>query len=440
MKSVIEKSLNFNKMIKVNFDGGNLTSDSGLLLYKEFDEKIGLSQSIQETLQVKDPVDHREHTNHDVVIQKIYQHISGYHTDDNADELKHDPMFTAILDKKQLASQPTLSRLNQKFDKETMKQLQRVNQQLNRRVQTIQPSDHFVFDLDSANFTTCGHQYGTDYNAHYQTNGYHPLVLFDGLTGDCIKAVLRAGNVYTSRNVVSFVGPVIKDYEKMNPSATIAVRGDSGFAVPKLYELCEEHEIKYAIRLKSNKRLTSMAQDIEHQIGNRLKLNNGASYVFYKEITYKAASWNKPRRVIVKLERPEGELLFRYSFIVTNLSYRPKNIVKFYQNRGTMENFIKEGKNGFAFDQLSSPDFYTNATKLQIALLAYNFANWFRRLCLPKSMNKSTIATVRIKLIKIAGKVINTARYTTFKLCSSCLYKKHFWFALKKIQGIPLIE
>ena len=190
-------------------------------MYKEFDEKIGLGQSIQETLQVKDPVDHREHTNHDVVIQKIYQHISGYHTDDHADELKYEPMFTTILDKRRLASQPTLSRLNQKFDQETMKQLQQVNQKLNRRIQTIQPSEHFVFDLDSANFTTCGHQYGTDYNAHYQINGYHPLVLFDGLTGDCIKAALRAGNVYTSRNVVSFVGPVIKEYKKINPSAKL---------------------------------------------------------------------------------------------------------------------------------------------------------------------------------------------------------------------------
>ncbi|WP_077296824.1 IS1380 family transposase, partial [Virgibacillus pantothenticus] len=349
MKSVTEKSLNFNKMIKVNFDGGNLTSDAGLLLYKEFDEKIGLSQSIQETFQVNDSVHHRKHSNDEVIIQKIYQHITGYHTDDHADELKHEPMFTTILEKDQLASQPTLSRLNQKFDKETMKQLQQVNQTLNERIQAIKPSDHFVFDLDSANFTTCGNQYETNYNAHYQTNGYHPLVLFDGLTGDCMKAVLRAGNVYTSRNVVGFVGPVIKDYKKMSPRATIVVRGDSGFAVPALYELCEEQDIKYAIRLKSNKRLTSMAQDIENEIRHRMDINNGAPYVFYKEMTYKAANWNKSRRVIVKLERPEGELFFRYSFIVTNLSYRPKNIVKFYQNRGTMENFIKEGKNGFAF-------------------------------------------------------------------------------------------
>ena len=155
-----------------------------LLLYNEFDEKIGLTQSIQDMLQVNDPVDHREHDNHEVVTRKTYQHIPGYHTDDHANELKHEPLFTTILGKKQLASQSTLSRLNQKFDKETMKQIQQVNQLLNRRVQTIKPSDHFVFDLDSSNFTTCGHQYGTDYNAHYQTTGYHPLVLFDGLTGD----------------------------------------------------------------------------------------------------------------------------------------------------------------------------------------------------------------------------------------------------------------
>ncbi|RFA34257.1 hypothetical protein CAI16_11755 [Virgibacillus dokdonensis] len=100
--------------MKVNFDGGNLTSDAGLLLYKEFDEKIGLSQSIQATFQVNDSVHHRKHSNDEVVIQKIYQHITCCHTDDHADELKHEPMFTTILKKDQLASQPTLSRLNQK--------------------------------------------------------------------------------------------------------------------------------------------------------------------------------------------------------------------------------------------------------------------------------------------------------------------------------------
>lgn len=112
-------------------------------------------------------------------------------------------------------------------------------------------------------------------------------------------------------------------------------------------------------------------------------------------------------------------------------------IHKFYCNRGTMENFIKEGKNGFAFDHMSSSDFYSNACKFQMAILAYNFHNWFRRFCLPKQLKKNRIENVRLKLIKIAGKIINSGRYITFKLCSSCLYKKEFWQTLLKIHKLP---
>lgn len=110
-------------------------------------------------------------------------------------------------------------------------------------------------------------------------------MLLDGLMDDCIKAVIRAVNVYKSCNVLvlSFDGPIIKEYEKMNLSATITVRDDNRLSVSKLYELCEEHKIKYVIRLKSNKGLTSLAQVIENQIGNRLNLNNHAPYAFYRE-------------------------------------------------------------------------------------------------------------------------------------------------------------
>jgi hypothetical protein len=112
MPSVEEKSLHFNKRVKMNFDGGTLSSDSGLLLYKEFDEKIGLSRTIESQLDVHDSVQHRTHPNHEVVIQKLYQHLAGYHTDDQSDELRVEPVFTTFLEKERLASQPTMSRLN----------------------------------------------------------------------------------------------------------------------------------------------------------------------------------------------------------------------------------------------------------------------------------------------------------------------------------------
>jgi hypothetical protein len=437
MNSVDEKTLEFNKRIKVNFDGGNLTSDAGLLLYKEFDEKIGMSHMIKEKVVLNDSISHHTHPNEDVIIQKIYQCIAGYHRDDHADELKNEPVFTAIFNKERLASQPTISRFNKILDKDAMKQLQTVNLNLSDRVYEIEPRDHFIFDLDSSNFATYGRQHGAAFNHHYQSNGYHPLMMFDGLTGDCIKGELRSGNVYTSRQVVRFVGPELKRYMKKYPWATICIRGDSGFALPELYELAETHKVRYVIRLKANALLKSLAQQIEDKLRQQIDLNKTTGCVFYKEFHYKAASWSKSRRVVVKMEKPEGELFFTYTFVVTNMGLSPKNIFKFYCNRGTMENFIKEGKNGFAFNHMSSSDFFSNACKFQIAIIAYNFHNWFRRLCFPKLLKKNRIENIRFRLIKIAGKIIKSGRYITFKLCSSCLYQKEFWQTLSKIQKLP---
>src|SRR5690606_37216627 len=157
-----------------------------------------------------------------------------------------------ILGKEALASQPTICRLNQKLDKGTMKQLQTVNSLMQRRVDIIQPKENIMMDLDSTNLATYGNQYGSAFNTHYQAQGYHPLMMIDGLTGDCLKAALRAGNVYTSRQVVRFVGPEMKRYQKLSPWTNICIRGDSGFAIPELYQLAETHDVYYVIRLKAN--------------------------------------------------------------------------------------------------------------------------------------------------------------------------------------------
>ena len=139
----------------------------------------------------------------------------------------------------------------------------------------------------------------------------------------------------------------------------------------------------------------------------------------------------------MKIERPKDELLFQFTFIVTNMNLSPKNITKLYFNRGTMENFIKEGKLGFAFGKMTSTEFERNACKLQIAILAYNLHNGFKRLCLPETKNTKLIDTVRLQLIKIAGKFVRSGRYLTFKLSSHCLYKKEFMETLSRIQMLP---
>lgn len=186
-----------------------------------------------------------------------------------------------------------------------MKQLQSINSMLFDHINhEIQPTDSFIWDLDSSNLATYGKQHGAAFNSHYQTNGYHPLFMFDGLTGDCIKGELRSGNVYTSRQVVRFVGPEINRFKKKCPGVTICLRGDSGFAVPELYELAETHKVKYVIRLKANARLKTKAQEIEQTLREQYELNTAERKVFYREFLYQATKWNQQRRVVIKMEKP----------------------------------------------------------------------------------------------------------------------------------------
>jgi hypothetical protein len=439
MTSVNEKSMNFNRRVKVNFDGGDLTGDAGILLYKEFDNVIGLSRAIEEMVHIKDDVIHRTHQNHDVIMQKIYQNAAGYHADDHADNLRYDPALTTILNKSELASQPTISRVNQQFDKDTMKQFQKVNRTIIDRYHELDAPEILVLDIDSSNSPTYGDQYGSAYNFHYGENGYHPIFMFEGETGDCLKAALRCGSVYTSRQIVAFVGPELKRLRKKYPDIKIIIRGDSGFATPELYKLCEKLDVDYVIRLKANQRLQRIAQEFENEMTSEIDIYEGR-HVFYQEFTYKAASWDKSRKVMLKLEKPADQLLFIPTFVVTTLEETPKDTVEFYAKRGTMENYIKEGKLGFAFGKMSSTEFEINANKLQIAVLAYNLNNGLRRICMPEKMKKNQIQTIRMCLIKIAGKIIRSGRYVTFKLASSSLYKDAFFSTLKRIQQLPIFS
>ena len=160
------------------------------------------------------------------------------------------------------------------------------------------------------------------------------------------------------------------------------------------------------------------------------------SECYYEEIPYQAKSWSKPRRVIIKSERLANEMLFTHTFIVTNLgdTFTPKEIVLSYQKRGTMKNYIKESKSGLFFDQMSSSSFHANEAKMMISLLAYNLINWLRTLCFPKQHKSMQIQTIRTRIIKVASRLVRSARSLYFKLSSSFVYQKFFWEALRRIQ------
>ena len=431
-------SLESNKKIKINFNGGDLSSDGGLLLIKEFAAKIGLVKLVKQLFKTNDHTNCRIHTDSDNLMQMLYQIIAAYFEDDCADELTNDPVMTAILEKDSLASQPTLSRFWNRMDEDTLAQLDMINDRMRELIYSIKAPEHMLFDLDSTLLNTYGTQEGEGFNYHYQAHGYHPLLCYDGLTGDLLKAELRNGTQYCSKGAALFMIPLLQEYRTKHPELPLYLRGDSGFASPDLYEACENNDCKYAIRLKQNQMLVQYAADADEAL-YRATLHNQTDYaVEYGEFMYQAGSWSHPRRVVFKIEKPYNQFVHLYTFVVTTMESKPYQVVQFYCGRGKMENFIKEGKSGFDFSSVSSHTKVVNANRLQVHALAYNLFNWFRRLALCASMRKQRIGTIRLKLLKIAAKAVHTARYIVFKLCSSCPYKQEFYETLSNIWKLQL--
>ncbi len=437
MATLPQITLNFNRRIKISNDGGALSSDTGELVFREFDEKLGYSKTLTKHLSLNDNRSFFHHSNENLLRQKIYQIIAGYYEDDAADQLTNDPIFTQVLGINALASQPSLSRFFGRFNHESIVKLEQGNQELLDKMHRMRKSNALLIDLDSTHADTYGHQEETAYNSHYGTIGYHPLVAFDGATGDFLKAQLRPGNVYTSNGVVEFIQPLIEHYIEHFPEITLFIRGDSGFAVPALYDLCEKESVSYIIRLKSNAILQALAEELQP---SAIITDISKTELYYEETIYQAKSWSKPRRVIIQSVRPAGELLFTHSFFVTNLgeTFSPQAIVQAYQKRGAMENYIKEVKDGFGFDQMKSHSFQVNEARMMISLLAYNFTNWLRTLAFPKQMKGMQIATIRTRIIKVASKLVKSGRSYYFKLSSSFVYQGFFGEVLTRIQKLQI--
>ena len=438
MSIVNTLALKSNRQIKINFDGGDLSSDAGLLLIKEFVSKLGIDKLFEHAFKTNDSAAFRYHIDKDNLLQMIYLIIAGYFEDDASDELTNDPVFKAVLEKDALASQPTVSRFFNRMDEDTLNQFLTIGRILRKRIYSIQMPEAIILDHDSTLLDAYGKQEGRAFNFHYQSNGYHPLVCYDGITGDLIKIQLRDGNKYSCTGVVDFLQPILDEYLRDYPAIHLLLRGDSGFATPELYKQCEENGTSYVIRLKENAVLREKVSYLVDELDEITKENKVDYAVVYGEFMYQAGPWPYERRVVCKLEKPENQIVYLYTFLVTNMDSSPEYLLKFYSKRGLMENFIKESKNGFDFASVSSHTRIVNANRLQVHALAYNVFNWFRRLALSANMRKQRIDTVRLKLLKIAAKVIRSARYITFKLCSSCPYKNEFYATLSNISKLSV--
>lgn len=429
-------ALECNKNFRISFDGGDLSSDGGLLLLKEFYHKLGVKALVKELFHTTDPGHVRLHKDYENLMQMLFQITAAYFQDSHADALRNDPVLTAAVDKQALASQPTLSRFFNRMDEASLEQLEEILKILRKRVYSIHTPEHVIFDLDTTLFPVYGKQEGGAFNFHYQADGYHPLVCFDGMTGDLLKAELRPGAMYCCNGAAAFMKPLMEEYLTDYPETALFLRGDAGFATDELYSLCETHGTSYAIRAKANSVLKTLASELDSELYDLTQDDTISYAVVYGEFEYQAKTWDYPRRVVCKIEKPYGEMIHMYTFVVTNMDSSPEDVIRFYCKRGLMENFIKECKNGFDMSYVSSSKQIVNANRVQIHALAYNLFNWFRRLALPEKLRKDRIDTLRLKLLKIALKVVRSARYVFFKLCSHCPFEAEFQETLTNIRHL----
>jgi hypothetical protein len=284
-----------------------------------------------------------------------------------------------------------------------------------------------VPDMDSSESPTYGEQEGSAYNGHFGCTCYHPLFVFNQL-GDLERCALRPGNVHSADGWRGVLEPVVSRYR--GKGTRLYFRGDAAFANPDIYQFLEVEGMAYAIRLRAN-------MVLQEEIGYLLKRPVGRPphevRRYYASFSYQAQSWKKPRRVVAKVEWHPGELYPRVGFIVTNLARPAERVVAFYNQRGTCEQWIKEGKAAIRWTRLSCRSFAANAVRLQLHALAYNLGNFMRTLAMPAAAEPWSLTSLREKLIKIGAKVVSHGRYVMFQMAEVAVPRQMFHDILRLI-------
>jgi hypothetical protein len=351
--------VDFDSRLRLEFHGATITS-GGLLAYRQFDDALGLTEIAESCLH---DVRHGKKTQHSLgaqLRQSVFSRLAGCEDTNDAERLSVDPAMRHVVGGLAIDRSAASTSQVGRFEAETLTLPENLTELMNLsgkwidRLRKRSTMKKVILDMASSVSETYGRQEGAACNGYFGCTCYHPLFCFNNF-GDLEDCLLREGNVHSAKDWKAVLEPIVARYRDLDTGRHF--RGDAAFGNPNVYSYLEVERYGYAIRLRSNDILN---REIEQFMTRPVGRPPRAPIVHYHEFMYKATAWDRQRRVVAKVEWHRGELFPRVGFIVTNLRWRTKNVVRFYNHRGTAEQMIKEGKNAVKWTRLSGHDFVDN--------------------------------------------------------------------------------
>jgi hypothetical protein len=413
-KSTLNDSVRLSEIqdtpVLLDFEGGSLTSDAGILLLREVEQQIGIIKGLAEV--INDPRDARyvKHTLMELLMQRVGQISSGYEDANDCNTLRDDPIFKMFAGRlpesdPALASQPTMSRFENSISRTYLFRLARVF--ADKFIASYNaPPKVIVVDFDDTEDKVYGGQQLAMFNNYFKDYCLMPLHVYEGLSGKLITTILKPGKRAKGKQMLAIVKRLIKYLRQYWPETVIVFRGDGHFSYPEVMEWIDgQDNVMYVIGLAGNACLEKLVQahvgratQLYEQTKNDVRL--------YHSFYYKAGSWKEHKRVIAKIEVSAKGLNVRY--VVTNMKQaKAKDLyTQIYCERGKAELYIKDHKVYLKSDRTSCTDFTANQFRLFLHSAAYVLIHALKTNILKHTQwAHATMETIRLRLFKIGARV-----------------------------------
>jgi hypothetical protein len=412
------------KAVVAKFDGGQLSSDGGLLLLRQVEQRLRVAERLASCIKDQRAPDQITHSLADIIRFRLLMISAGYEDANDANALRSDPMFKMALDlspsERELCSQSTISRLENHPDTRTLLRMARAMVDLYCQSFQVVPK-RIVLDIDDTFDAVHGDQQLRLFNAHYDDYGFQPIVVFDG-QGRFITCVLRPAKRPSGKEIKPFLRRLLRAIRSHWPKTEILLRGDSHYCAPEVLDWCRAHGVDYILGVAPTPTLRRHILELEASTKTAFESSPGPDKARrFKSFYEGAASWSRVEQIIARVEVGADGPDTR--FIVTNLKGRSPRVLyeEVYCRRGQAENHIKSWKTHLAADRTSC----TKATANQFRLFLHAGAYWLMwglRVSMPKrSMWRvAQFDTLRLRLIKIAARIVELKTLIRIHLPTSC--------------------